>query len=72
MFYEQIHQALNAIHSFDKTILSEDFNARVGGEASVWDGVIGRNSVGKMNNNGFRLLTFAASSVGQSLAPFFV
>ena len=56
-FYEQLHQTLSSIHKDDKIILLGDFNARVGREASVWDGVIGRNGVGKMNSNGLRLLT---------------
>ena len=56
-FYEQLHQALSGINKEDKIILMGDFNARVGREATVWNGVIGRNGVGKMNSNGLRLLT---------------
>ena len=56
-FYEQLHQALSGIDKDDKIILMGDFNARVGKEASVWDGAIGGNGVGKMNSNGLRLLT---------------
>ena len=59
-FYEQLHETLSKINTNDKIILLGDFNARVGRDADVWEGVIGRNGVGKMNSNGLRLLTLCA------------
>ena len=56
-FYEQLHTTLSGVHNGDKIVLLGDFNARVGRDAAVWEGVIGRNGVGKMNSNGLRLLT---------------
>ena len=42
-FYELLYQALSSIHKDDKIILFG---------ASVWDGVIGRNGVRRMNSSG--------------------
>ena len=60
LFYEELHTALSETKKEDKIILLGDFNARVGTDAAVWDGVIGRNGVGKMNSNGLRLLTLCS------------
>ena len=56
-FYEQLHEALSQVKRDDKIVLLGDFNARVGTDAEVWNGVIGANGVGNMNANGLRLLT---------------
>ena len=56
-FYEQLHETLAGISNGDKIVLLGDFNARVGRDSAVWEGVIGRNGVGNMNANGLRLLT---------------
>ena len=60
LFYEQLHTVLSETKKEDKIILLGDFNARVSTDAAVWDGVIGRNGVGKMNSNGLRLLTLCS------------
>ena len=60
IFYDQLHQVLSEVRKEDKIVLLGDFNARVGREAAVWDGVIGGNGVGKMNSNGLRLLTLCS------------
>ena len=60
LFYEQLYATFSEIKREDKIILLGDFNARVGRDAAVWDGTIGRNGVGKMNANGLRLLTLCA------------
>ena len=59
-FYESLHETLCRIKRSDKILLLGDFNARVGRDAEVWEGVIGRNGVGNMNSNGLRLLTLCA------------
>ena len=45
----------------DEIVLLGDFNARVGTDAAVLEGVISRNGIGGMNNSsGLRLLTYWA------------
>lgn len=39
-----------------------DLNARVGSKNNLWDGVLGSYGVGKMNDNGLRLLTFCVQN----------
>ena len=57
LFYKQLHTVPSEIRKEDKIILLWDFNARAGTDAAVWDGVNGRDGVGKMNSNGLHLLT---------------
>ena len=59
-FYDQLDAILRSINRKDKIILLGDFNARVGTRRDLWDGVIGQHGVGKMNENGLRLLSLCS------------
>ncbi len=60
IFYQALDAAIAKIPRNEKLILLGDFNARVGKDHDVWDGVIGRHGVGRINDNGLRLLTLCA------------
>ena len=60
-FHELLEQTLCGIHRSDKIFLLGDFNARVGSNHAVWDGVIGKHGIGKSNSNGIRLLNLCAT-----------
>lgn len=61
---EESYRALDSIISetqnSDKPILKRDFNTRVGTDHLVREKVIGPHGVGKIKNNGVRLLSFCA------------
>lgn len=59
-FYQDLHSLTTAVPKSDKLILLGDFNARVGKDHETWDGVIGKNGIGKCNSNGLLLLQFCA------------
>jgi len=59
-FYGALALALSQVPNEDKLVLLGDFNARVGTSAAAWDGAIGVHGVGKMNENGFRLLSICS------------
>ncbi|MGH0149848.1 UNVERIFIED_CONTAM: hypothetical protein FKN15_043035 [Acipenser sinensis] len=59
-FYTQLQDALGTIPGRDLVILAGDFNAHVGTDRAGWEGMLGRFSVGTNNDNGLRLLSFAA------------
>ena len=60
-FYEHLNNTLSSIPRQDKIILLGDFNARVGSNHLVWEGIIGKHGVGNSNENGLRLLNLCAS-----------
>ena len=55
-FYASLHSAISKTPPTDKLILLGDFNA-VGSDSALWKEVIGQHGVGKLNDNGLRLLT---------------
>ena len=55
-FYEDLDNIINKIPETEHIILLGDFNARVGAEHSSWPDCLGHFGVGKMNDNGQRLL----------------
>nr|AOE48155.1 hypothetical protein [Eumigus monticolus] len=59
-FYSDLDNILSNINRQDKIILLGDFNARVGKDYKVWNGVIGKEGVGSVNSNGIRLLSKCA------------
>lgn len=57
-FYENLSATIQQIPSKDQVILLGDFNARVGTDCESWPSCLGQFNVGKMNENGQRLLEF--------------
>ena len=62
MFYEDLQTVLNEIPASDQIILLGDFNARVGADFNSWPTCIGKFGIGKMNENGQRLLEFCTNN----------
>ena len=60
-FYEELDALISTVPQSDKLILLGDFNARVGKDHQVWEGVIGHHGVGKCNSNGLLLLRTCAT-----------
>ena len=55
-FYENLCATLLKVPSSDQVVLLGDFNARVGCDYEAWPICLGRFNVGKVNENGQRLL----------------
>ena len=55
-FYEEVSQALQHLPPQDQVYVLGDFNARIGADYNSWPDCIGHFGVGKMNDNGSRLL----------------
>ena len=51
-FYESLDKVVQCIPAADKIALLSDFNAHIGKNSEVWQGVIGKHGIGKMNSNG--------------------
>ena len=56
MFYENLASFTRNIPSNEQVVLLGDFNARVGADHDSWPSCLGQFGVGKMNENGQRLL----------------
>ncbi|XP_067878459.1 craniofacial development protein 2-like [Heterodontus francisci] len=55
-FYEQLHNIISSIPNTEYLFLLGDFNARVGADHDSWPSCLGRYGIGRMNENGQRLL----------------
>ena len=55
-FYEALDEAISRIPSTEGLYLLGDFNARVGADFDTWPSCLGHHGVGRMNENGQRLL----------------
>ena len=55
-FYESLATTISSIPSKKQLILLGDFNARVGADHDSWPSCLGQFGVGRMNENGQRLL----------------
>ena len=56
MFYENVASIIRNIPSKEQVVVLGDFNARVGEDQDSWPSCLGQFGVGKMNENGQRLL----------------
>ncbi|CAG4932561.1 unnamed protein product [Colias eurytheme] len=57
-FYSGLSEVLRKIPSTERVVILGDFNARVGSDHTIWSSCLGREGVGRMNENGQRLLEF--------------
>ena len=56
MFYENLASIIRNITSMEQVVVLADFNARVSADHDSWPSSLGQFGVGKMNENGQRLL----------------
>ncbi|XP_067910435.1 craniofacial development protein 2-like [Heterodontus francisci] len=54
--YEELHNIISSIPNTEHLFLLGDFNARVGADHDSWLSCLGRFGIGRMNENGQRLL----------------
>ena len=59
-FYDSLRSTLRTVSARDKIALLGDFNARVGSNHHIWNGIIGKHGVGNINSNGLRLLNLCS------------
>ena len=57
-FYDQLNATINRIPASEHVYVLEDFNARVDADRESWPRVVGHHGIGKLNENGQRLLEF--------------
>ena len=55
-FYENLAAIISSVPNNEQLVLLGDFNARVGADHDTWPSCLGQFGVGKMNENGQRLL----------------
>ena len=59
-FYDSLEELLASVPKSDQLVVMGDFNARVGRDATTWNGVIGKHGVEVKNRNGQKLLGLCA------------
>ena len=72
MFYENLASIIRNISSKEQVVVLGDFNARVGADHDSWPFCLGQFGMGKMNENGQRLLelcTFHDVCITNSFFP---
>lgn len=57
-FYDELEATVKNIPSREPLYLLGDFNARVGADRDSWPSCLGHHGIGKLNENGQRLLEF--------------
>ena len=55
-FYDDLHRTIRSVPKNDKLVVLGDFNARVGRDHLLWDGLIDKHGHGNCNANGCLLL----------------
>ena len=68
-FYESLASIIRSVPSSEHLILLGDFNARVGADNDSWPTCLGPFGVGKMNENGQRLLELCTCHNCSSQTP---
>ncbi|XP_046998266.1 uncharacterized protein LOC124613594 [Schistocerca americana] len=56
LFYDLLSDRIAKVPSTETLYILRDFNARVGSDNDIWPNCLGHHGVGKMNENGQRLL----------------
>uniref|UniRef100_A0A2C9KRI8 Endonuclease/exonuclease/phosphatase domain-containing protein n=1 Tax=Biomphalaria glabrata TaxID=6526 RepID=A0A2C9KRI8_BIOGL len=59
-FYEDLMEAIETIPQKEQMVILGDFNARVGADHTTWPDCLRLLGIGRMNENGQRLLEFCA------------
>ena len=71
-FYDALNETMNKIPSHDIAIVMGDMNAKIGDDNTDVQDIMGKHSIGTINNNGERLLEICAENglvIGGSLFP---
>ena len=61
-FYTILSNAIKSVPKRDKLLVLGDFNARVGRDYKLWEGILGKQGIGSCNSNGFSLLNLCAEN----------
>uniref|UniRef100_A0A914XLD6 Endonuclease/exonuclease/phosphatase domain-containing protein n=1 Tax=Plectus sambesii TaxID=2011161 RepID=A0A914XLD6_9BILA len=61
-FYSKLQEVVDGIPKRDLLLIAGDFNAHSGANRLGWETVLGNYGVGEMNDNGLRMLSFAATN----------
>lgn len=61
-FYSQLSETVREVRSGDRLMLLGDFNARVGQDNNSWLDCLGEHGIGKLNENGQRVLEFCSQN----------
>ncbi|CAH1249934.1 Hypp8727 [Branchiostoma lanceolatum] len=61
-FYATLNSIIQAVPSRDKLLVLGDFNARVGRDYRLWEGILGNQGLGSCNSNGLLLLGLCAEN----------
>ena len=61
-FYASLQEVIKSKHTDEPLYILGDFNARVGQENHLWPSCLGHHGIGKMNENGQRLLELCSNN----------